>query len=340
MPWEKAGIAVLRIGCMTLSSSCILAPLSGISDLPFRMINRRFGCELAFTEMISSNAVVYKSKNTMAMLSTAPGDRPLGMQMLGNDPELIKKALDEINKLCFDVIDFNAACPAGRVTAKGKGAYLLREPLKLRELLKTVVRNSSAPVTAKIRTGWDDTSINARDTALHAEDAGINGLFIHGRTRMQGYSGEVDYSAIREVKKALKIPVIASGDALSPRLIKKMFDETGCDGVLIARGSLGNPWIFRKTHDYLKTGCDAPGPQVNEITAAMKSHLDSCCNFHGETKGVMIFRKFFGWYTKGISGIRPLRERAFHANAMEEMAEIISEISKSRHANALMIEQT
>lgn len=313
----------LKIGNLTLASSCILAPLAGISDLPFRMINRRFGCGFAFTEMISTSALVYQNRNTVKSLSTTPDDKPLGIQLLGNDPEVIKKALDAIGKYDFDLIDFNAACPASKVTCKGKGAGLLKDPRKLHELLKVVVRHSVAPVTVKIRTGWDETSVNAVDVALCAQDAGVNGLFIHGRTRGQKYCGEVDYTAINNVKKALKIPVMASGNAFSSQAIKKIFEETGCDGVVIARGALGNPWIFRETDEFLKKGTVRPRPDINELRDTMIKHLDSCCDFYGEFRGVMIFRKFFGWYSKGIPDIKPLKEKAFHADTKGRMTDII-----------------
>lgn len=319
---------MLEIGNITLSSKCILAPLAGISDLPFRLLNRSLGCEFAFTEMINARALVYENKVTLGkMLASLPADRPLGVQLLGNDPEFLRKALGMLPEYGFDLIDFNAACPVPKVTRRGEGASLLKEPQKLRDLLKVLVKNASVPVTVKIRCGWDDTSLNAREVALCAEDAGIQGLFIHGRTRKQGYSGKVDYQTIREVKEAITIPVIASGDALSPQLIKKMFDETGCDGVAIARGVLGNPWIFRETSQFLKTGVLYPKPGIPELADTMLNHLHLIIDFHGESMGTMIFRKFFNWYTKGLFGIRTLRWRAFQAKTKNQMTEVIKEVS-------------
>jgi tRNA-dihydrouridine synthase B len=318
---------ILEIGNIILSSKCILAPLAGISDLPFRLINRSLGCEFAFTEMINARALVYQNKVTLGkMLASLPADRPLGVQLLGSDPEVLGKALDVLPEDAFDLIDFNAACPVPKVTGRGEGASLLKEPQKLRDLLRVIVKNVSLPVTVKIRHGWDHASINAREVARYAEDAGIQGLFIHGRTRDQGYSGNVDYQVIREVKEAITIPVIASGDALSPQLIKKMFDETGCDGVAIARGALGNPWIFRETSEFLKTGTIYQKPEMDELVDTMLSHLNLTINFHGESMGTKIFRKFFNWYTKGLAGIRPLRWRAFQATTKNQMIEIIKEV--------------
>jgi tRNA-dihydrouridine synthase B len=187
------------------------------------------------------------------------------------------------------------------------------------------VENSGVPVTVKIRSGWEEASVNAEETALRAQDAGVSGLFIHGRTRMQGYSGKVDYDIIRKVKKSLRIPVIASGDALTPDLIRKLFDETGCDGVAVARGALGNPWIFREAAEHLKNGTVPCRPDVHEIARTMKVHVDLNVAFHGEKAGIMLFRKFFAWYTRGMA-VKELKDRAFRAGTRDEMARLIDEV--------------
>jgi tRNA-dihydrouridine synthase B len=321
---------MLKIGNLKLRSNLILAPMSGVSDLPFRLINRKFGCELAFMEMINARCLGYKSRKTEKLLSTHTKDKPLGVQLLGSKEEFILKALDIINKYAFDVLDFNAACPERKVTRRGEGASLLKEPKKLSTLLKIIVKNSSFPVTVKIRSGWDKNSVNAKEVALYAQDAGIKGLFIHGRTKIQGYSAKVDYDLIGEVKKVLEIPVIASGDILSAGLAGKMFAETGCDGVIIARGALGNPWIFKKIEHFLKKNKVLPGPSKEEVIATMLEHLDLCVDFHGPRRGVIIFRKFFIWYTKGFRRIRPLREKVCRARTPEDMRALIAEI-KNHH---------
>jgi tRNA-dihydrouridine synthase B len=317
---------VLQIGDLKLAAACFLAPLAGISDLPFRMINRARGCGFAFTEMISARSLVYQSQSTLKMLSTTPQDRPLGVQLLGNDPEILRKSVDLLADYPFDVIDFNAACPVGKVTSRDEGAGLLKDPRKIGQLLRVIVENASLPVTLKIRAGWDGASLTAKEAALYAEDAGIAALCIHGRTREQGYRGRVDYNIIREVKESVRIPVIASGDALSPLLIKRLFDETGCDGVSVARGALGNPWIFRETSEFFRTGSLPERPGIAELTSTMAEHLDLCCAFHDEESGTKLFRKFFVWYTKGIFDIRPLRQRAFTAKTKDEMMELIGEL--------------
>jgi tRNA-dihydrouridine synthase B len=300
------------IGDLKLKSRLILAPMAGISDLPFRLLNRRFGAELAFVEMINARSISHKSRRTRAMLSTCAEDRPLGIQLLGSEEEYIRKALEVLKGYKFDLLDFNAACPAKKVVRRGEGASLLKDPRKLNRLLKLIVKRSKVPVTVKMRIGWDKDSINAREVALYAEDAGISGIFVHGRTRTQGYGGSVDYKSIKEVKKSVSIPVIASGDIFSEELMKKMFEETGADGLAVARGALGNPWIFRDRK-----------PGLPELIRTMTGHLQSCVDFYGEKRGVIIWRKFFGWYTKGLRRVRPLRERSSRARTAKEMLSII-----------------
>jgi tRNA-dihydrouridine synthase B len=316
---------MLSIGQTLIDPPIVLAPMAGISDLPFRLINRSFGCGFAFTEMISARSLVYGNKTTLKMLSSPEEDRPLGVQIVSADSEIIKRSLDTLSRYPFEIIDFNAACPVTKVVSIGEGAGLLREPVKLQKLLKVMVDHAGKPVTVKIRSGWDEASVNATDIALRAQDAGVKGIFIHGRTRMQGYSGQVDYTIIGKVKRCLAIPVIASGDALSPHLIRKMFEETGCDGVAVARGALGNPWIFQETIEYLKDGINPFRPHVHEIVVAMKKHLALLVRFHGETTGVLRFRKFFGWYAKGMA-VKRLKAMAFNAETSDEMLRLIEEM--------------
>jgi tRNA-dihydrouridine synthase B len=323
---------MLSIGNITVDSPLLLAPMAGIIDRPFRLINRSLGCRFAFTEMISARSLVYNNKTTIKMLSSPVEDRPLGVQIVSADSDIIKRALDILSHYPFDIIDFNAACPVNKVVSIGEGAGLLREPVKLQRLLRVMVDHAGKPVTVKIRSGWDEASVNAADIALRAQDAGVKGLFIHGRTRAQGYGGQVDYAIIGKVKKCLTIPLVASGDALSPQLIRKMFDETGCDGVAVARGALGNPWIFRETTEYLKNGINPGRPHVHEIAEVMKKHLALLVRFHGETAGVLRFRKFFGWYAKGMA-VKRLKVKAFKAETSDEMKRLIEEIGSTVRYN-------
>ncbi len=321
---------MIKIGNIQLYPPCILSPMAGVSNLPFRLITRPFGVPLAFTEMIDINSLCHNDKRTLRMISSTPEDKPLGIQLLGNDNEQIIKSIEILNGYEFDVIDFNAACPASKVVRKGKGAALLKNPRKLGNILELLTRYSNNPVTVKIRTGWDEVSVNACEVALRAEDAGISALFIHGRTKVQGYSGSVDYETIKEVKNVLKIPVIASGDNTSIPLIKKMLDETGCDGIAVARGSLGNPWIFREIRRFFFDGTFSGMPDVQERVETMKTHLDLAVRYWGERRGVAGFHKFFIWYTRGVHGIKELRDKAFRTNNLKELLEVIETLS-SRH---------
>ncbi|MDD5561979.1 MAG: tRNA dihydrouridine synthase DusB [Candidatus Omnitrophica bacterium] len=318
---------MLKIGSLKLKSNLILAPMAGITDLPFRMLCRRFGAELAFVEMINCRSISHKSRKTKHMLSTLPQDRPLGVQILGCEEKYILKALDVLRPYKFNILDFNAACPAKKVVRRGEGAALLKEPKKLNKLLKLAVKNSKIPVTVKMRLGWDKDSVNARETALYAQDAGVSGLFVHGRTKTQEYGGNVDYKLIAEVKKALDIPVFASGDIFSAQLAKKMLNETHCDGLVVARGSFGNPWIFKEIKEFLRTGRILPRPERSEVIKVMLEHLHASVSFYGERNGIILFRKFFGWYTKGIRDIRPLREQSSRLKTRLEMEAIINLLS-------------
>jgi len=317
---------MFTIGKLKLKSNLILAPMAGISDLPYRMLNRKFGAELAFTEMVNARSLSYGNAKSLELLSSAKGDRPLGVQLVGSEVEYIHRAIEKLHRYKFDLLDFNAACPERKVVAKGEGAALLKDPKKLKRLLKIFVENSKWPVTVKIRAGWDKDKINARDVALYSEDAGVSAIFIHGRTRDQLYSGHVDYKAIKEAKEAVKIPVIGSGDIFSGPLAKKMFDETGCDGIIIARGALGNPWIFKEIEAYLKDGTVLERPSKDVAIKTMVYHLNSCIRASGAKKSVPSFRKFFCWYTKGFDNVRPLRVKACAASTKKEMLEVMKEI--------------
>jgi nifR3 family TIM-barrel protein len=324
---------MLTIGDIHLPIPVMLSPMAGVSDLPFRLITRSFGSTLAFTEMIDINAISQKDRRTTHMLSSSPDDRPLGVQLLGNSVSQIPVAVERLSAHACDLIDFNAACPSPKVTRKGKGAALMKDPKQLRDILSALVRLSPVPVAVKIRAGWDADSVNARDVALHAQDAGISALFIHGRTKVQGYSGAVDYGIIGKVKEALDIPVIASGDNLSLERVRRMFAETGCDGVAIARGVLGNPWILRDVMSFFRDGTVPPKPDVAERVAVMKRHLELCIEHWGGNRGVGIFHKFFIWYTRGLPGLRPLRDRAFRTGTKEGLLEVIDELAQRLPGN-------
>ena len=299
--------------------------MAGISSYPYRTISRKMGVELTYLEMISARALSYLSKKTREKLRTGPDEGPLGIQLLAKDPDYILKGLDRLGDHCFDIIDFNAACPQKKITNNGKGAYLLKEPEKLNSLLKYIIKNTTKPVTLKMRLGWD-SSKHALKIAKGAADAGVSAICVHGRTREQGYRDGVDYAAIARIKKALKIPVIGSGDILSAGLTKKMFDQTGVDAVTVARGALGNPWIFREISEFLKKGRIIPRPTTSEITRMMKQHLDLTLKFFGERVGIIRFRKFYIWYTRGFIKVKPLRSQITKITTKIEMLKQINSL--------------
>ncbi len=313
---------MLNIGNLKVRSKVILAPMAGITSLPFRMLNRSFGCALAYLEMINARSLYYGTKKTLLMMKTCPGDRPLGVQLLADEEKYLARAIDKLREYPHDVLDLNAACPQKKIISRGAGAALLKDPGKFHVLLKCAVKNSARPVTAKIRLGWDDAS-RAADIARYAEDAGICAISVHGRTCRQGYRGKVDYRALAAVKKAVAIPVIASGDIFAPWLARKMIDETGCDAVMAARGALGNPWIFRDIEVYLETGQEPSLPSVDEVAEVMGRHLRENVSCFGEPDGVKKFRKFFIWYSKGFAGIKDLRNSVDQVKSASSMRENI-----------------
>ena len=318
---------MIKIGNLELSTPVILAPLAGISAYPYRTINRGMGAELTYLEMISARALTYLSRETQERLRTYPNDRPLGIQILAKDPYYILRGLGQLKNYEFDTLDFNAACPQKKITSNGKGAALLKEPKKLNSLLKFIIENTTKPVTLKMRLGWDDSKDTLR-IAKGAADTGISALYIHGRTRQQGYRDGVDYGTIAKVKKALKIPVIGSGDILSAELAKKMFEETGVDAITVARGALGNPWIFREISELMKNGREIPRPKTSEVTSQMRKHLELLVAHFGEKTGVIRFRKFYIWYTWGFKQAKPLRTQISGIRTRLQTLDLIKSLAK------------
>jgi tRNA-dihydrouridine synthase B len=323
----------LVLGDLTLSIPAILAPMAGISDLPYRTMARRFGCPLAFTEMVNAKALVMRNIQTQRLLDTSDEDKPLGVQLLGREPDHLRGALDVLSEYPHVIVDLNAACPVRKVVKKGEGAALLKEPLRLNNLVKALVQHTSVPVTVKIRSGWDQQTISAVEIAKGVADAGAAAICVHGRTRSQGYTGRVDSTIIGKVKEAVSIPVIASGDVFSVDTVVNIMKSTGCDAVMIARGGLGNPWLFQDLTNLFSgnpaNGATSPSRPLSEIADIMNTHLSLSADYHGEKLGVINFRKFFAWYTKGIKNARHIRPEAVHANTIEEMRMFIRRVMEA-----------
>ena len=316
----------LKIGSLELKDPVILAPLAGISDLPFRLMSRKMDCPLAFIEMISVHAVTHNNLKTMELMTNHPEDKPLGIQFLGRRPEQLQEAWEKVKDKGYSVLDLNSACPVKKVAKRNEGAALMQEPNALHDAVKALTSCADIPVTCKIRAGWNSDNVNAVEAALAIEEAGADAIFIHGRTRAQQYSGSVDYEIIGKVKAALKIPVIGSGDVFSAEHAMRMFNETGCDGVAMARGAMGNPWIFKETIHLLKTGEPMARPTFKEIIEVMREHLALCVEHYGEKRAPYVYRKLFIWYTKGLMNVKTLRLKAVLATTCDEMLGYINEL--------------
>ncbi len=309
----------MRIRDILKNNPLVLAPMAGITDLPFRIICRELGAGLVFSEMVSAEALVRNQPKTVEMLISDPAERPVVFQIFGCRPPSMAGAARFLSSREIDFIDINMGCPVPKVLRSGAGSALLRDLGLAKEIMSDVVEASRVPVTIKIRLGWDANSIVAVDLARAAEAAGIAAVTVHARTRTQGFSGKADWSMIKVVKDAVGIPVIGNGDVRSARDAKRMLEETGCDGVMIGRAIEGNPWIFREARVYLETGTVPPHPALEERETLMLRHLNEVVGLLGENIGVREMRKHLCWYTKGLPGGGEFRERINHLQRVDDV---------------------
>lgn len=322
---------MIKIGSYKLPGKVIMAPLSGCTDLAFRLMARRYGAKLCFLEMADANSLVHQDLNNTEFFKTNSEDQPLAAQLVGGEPAAMVSALQRLLTLVKPVfIDINAACPVRKMIAKKAGSYLLHEPERLYRIVEALVEASPLPVTVKLRTGFDQRDRrHLLSIVRNLEKRGVAAIFIHGRTRGQGYSGEVDYAAIKAAKEAVAIPVFGSGNIFSPELAKKMLDLTGCDGITVARGALGHPWIFRRIERYLKDGKLLPEPSSRDKMAALKEHLALLVE-HRRTSQQGFLRKVAIWHLKGIPDAAEWRNRFGRAKSYQEMLGLIDE-QQSKH---------
>jgi tRNA-dihydrouridine synthase B len=302
-----------------------LAPLSGVADSPFRRICKRFGAEVVYSEMVSSEGVSRGGLKSVDIMRFHPEERPIGIQIFGSDPLRMARSAELVAEAEPDFIDINMACPARRVVNRGAGCALLRQPERLSEIARSVVSRVMLPVTAKIRIGWDEGSINGVDVARLLEDQGVVGVSVHGRTWKQGFRDRASWDEVARVKRAVTIPVILSGDVRGPEDAEKAFTETGCDAVMIGRGIYGRPWLFREIHAYLEGGSYA-APDRRTVKSTILSHLDLGIAEFGEQLATVRFRKHLLWYTKGIHGVVALRPDMSHVTTREDVVEILDRI--------------
>ena len=316
----------MKIGAFTFDDPVFLAPMAGVTDTAYRVIAHDMGCPLAFAEMVSSQGIHYRNEHTMKMLRTEAGERPIAMQIFAKSASMAAEAAAYIEELgTADILDFNMGCPAPKVVKNGEGSALMREPKKAEEILTAVRRATKLPFTVKMRLGWNDTSRNVVEIARMAEAVGVDAVAVHGRTREQFYSGNADYAAIAEVKRAVNIPVIVSGDIRRPADLARALDITGADAVMIGRGAQGNPWIFPQLIHWLHTGEELPPPTRTERAQVILRHLDLLVGYKGEYIGIREMRKHAAWYTRGLKGSAELRERFNRAASKDEFVNILRE---------------
>ena len=290
----------LKIGNVELENNLILAPMAGVTDLPFRLLCKEQGCGLMYTEMVSAKAILYKNRNTGPLMEVRPEEEPVALQLFGSDPEIVSDIAAQVEDGPYAFIDINMGCPVPKIVNNGEGSALMKNPKLVEEILTALVKKVKKPVTVKFRKGFDDDHINAVEIARIAESCGVSAVAVHGRTRAQFYSGKADWDVIRQVKEAVKIPVIGNGDIFTPEDAKRMLYETGCDGLMIARGAKGNPWIFSRTLHYLETGELLGPPDKEELKETILRHAQLQIQFKGEYLGLCEMRKHLSWYTAGL----------------------------------------
>ena len=315
----------LKIGNVELNNNIILGPMAGFTDRPFRIICEKFSPGLTITEMISSKGIFYNDEKTKILMNTKGEKKPVAIQIFGSDEESIKYTVEYINKnkLC-EIIDINMGCPAPKVVKNGDGSKLLLDLIKVEKITKAAVQNSDIPITVKIRKGWDNDHINAIEVAKVIEKSGASAITIHGRTRSEFYTGKADWNIIKQVKENVKIPVIGNGDIRTPEDAKKIFEQTNCDGIMISRASLGNPWIFEQVQEYLE-GKEIRNISNDEKLKIILEHIDLETKEKGELTGIREMRKHLAFYIKGTENASEIREKINHIENKKELEKTLTE---------------
>lgn len=320
---EKKNIKGFSIGSVRIKNPLVLAPMAGVTDLPFRLLCKEQGCALVYTEMVSAKGLYYHNKNTGILMETRPEERPVSLQFFGSDPQIMAEMAKQVEPMDFDILDINMGCPVPKIVNNGEGSALMKNPPLAGKIVESIVKAIKKPVTVKIRKGFTAEEVNAVEMAHVLAESGASAIAVHGRTRSQYYSGEADWDIIRQVKARVKIPVIGNGDIFKPQDAVKMMADTGCDGVMIGRGIQGNPWLFSGILHYMETGEIKPRPEVKEVAAMIMRHAQMQAEFKGEYLGIREMRKHTAWYLAGYPNSAKLRKQVNQVESCAQLAELL-----------------
>ncbi len=313
----------MKIGNIELNNRVFLAPMAGVTDMPFRVLCKEQGCGLVYTEMVSAKGMHYQDEKSTRLTLLDDREKPGAVQIFGSEPDIMAGVTEKLNESDASIIDINMGCPAPKITKNGEGSALMKRPEQVEKIVKAVVKVSKKPVTVKIRKGWDDCAVNAVEIAQIAEAAGASAVAVHGRTREQYYSGKADWSIIKRVKEAVSIPVIGNGDVVGPREASRLFEETGCDAIMVGRGAQGNPWIFKQINKYLEEGIIIEEPSPQEKIQTIIRHFNMLIEHKGERTGVLEMRSHIAWYIKGMRDAAHTKQVIFKLTEKEEIISLL-----------------